>query len=238
MDDVDLRELEAQRLRSEIARNEAERDSLLSQRKYWWRPTLLAVGIVATMVASFAGFFSDLYQIAVADRDSVKKTNEGLVKEVIDAREQARLAALSVAAERSLVPQTSQPRHLKESDLYSAVLLTRWGPEMVEAHAVVLSNARDGLPGRGGLLAHGSQLGAQKTTSPLALAPGVEWSGNWKLTDGKLEMTELMPRMSQGHVIEVDIATWASGVRLRAKRTNGKVVENGVAELTLLARRE
>ena len=197
---------------------------------------MLAVGVVAVMVASFAGFFADLYQIAVADRDSVRKHNEQLLKEISVAREEVRTSAMALAAENALRPIAPGTIVVTEENLVGAVILTRWGPNLEEAHSVMLTDIKDGLPGRGKLLGHESQLGPDKPTSTLGLYGGVEWSGNWSLDVRTLRLTELRPRFNDGVSTEIDLRTWNPGHTVPAKRMRGSSVESGIAEVSLRAR--
>lgn len=233
MTDNDPEKLDARRILSEIERNEAERDNLIAQHRFWWRPTLLAVAVVAAMVASFAGFFSDLYQIAVADRDSVRQTNERLHSEVAAAKEEARKVSMELAAANALHPPPSARQVVTQADLIGAVILTRWGPKLEEANSVLLTDARDGLPGRGGMLGHGSQLGPDKPTTALGLAGGVEWSGNWSLDATTIRITELRPRFNDAVRTEIDLRTWAPGQTVPATRSRGDQSDRGIAEISL-----
>ena len=95
-----LKELELLRIQSEIARNDAERDSLKKNRWQAWSPYVLAVVIAGASVATFFGFISDLYQIAVTDRDENRRNNLKLTKEnEALAKDKERLANSSNSAE-------------------------------------------------------------------------------------------------------------------------------------------
>jgi hypothetical protein len=95
-----LKELEILRIQSEIARNDAQRDSLKKNRWQAWSPYLLAVVIAGASVATFFGFISDLYQIAVTDRDENRRNNLKLTKEnEALAKDKERLANSSNSAE-------------------------------------------------------------------------------------------------------------------------------------------
>jgi cell division protein FtsB len=80
-DDQVLRELERALIRSEIERNEAERDHLRARRHQSWGPYLLAAFLATGVVATFLGFFADLYQIATTDRDATRRANEKLTQQ-------------------------------------------------------------------------------------------------------------------------------------------------------------
>lgn len=230
LSEEDIRQLEARKLQSEIDRNVAEYDELISRRRGWWKPSLLGLGVFLVMLATFGDFFANLYQIALVDKEALKVANEELLKKNGTLKVQARLAAQSTAAASALNTVTTPRGAINESTLYGAVLVTRWGPALQEVHAVLLDPITKLAPEA--KFAHGAQLGIDKPSSDLGLVGGQDWSGKWVLRDEMIRISEHYPRpVNRGITIEVNLAKRAANSRFPATRTRGGVVEQGVGEV-------
>lgn len=226
----DIRQLEARKLQSEIERNRAECDEIALRRRGWWKPSLLGLSVLLVMLATFGDFFSNLYQIALVDREALKVANDRLLKENGTLELQTRLAAQSVAAATALNTVTVPKGEIKESTLFGAVLVTRWGPDLQEVHAAILYPITNFAPEA--TFAHGAQLGIGKPSSDLGLGGGQDWSGKWVLRDDKIRLSETYPRpLDKGITIEVDLTKRAANGRWPATRARGGVVESGVGEI-------
>ncbi len=230
--DQDIRQLEARKLQSEIDRNVAERDELISRSKGWWKPYLVGLSVLLVMLAAFGDFFSNLYQIALVDKEALKAANDKLLKANSTLEVQARHAAQSAAAASAQITSTTPKGSITEATLHGAVLVTRWGPTLREVHAVLLDPITKIAPEA--TFAHGAQLGIDKPTSDLGLVGGQDWSGKWTLRDDKIRISETYPRpFDKGITIEIELAKRATNGRFPATRTRGAFVEPGIGEILL-----
>ena len=224
----DIRQLEASKLLTEINKNIALSEEIVSRRKGWWKPSFLGMVVFLVMLASFGDFFSNLYQIASADKQALETDIKKLRGENDTLK--ARLANQSAVAATALNTNTKPKEEITESTLNGAVIVTRWGPTLQEAHAVLLEPFTKQAPE--GSYAYGAQLGCDKPSSDLGLIGGQYWMGKWRLRDNMIQIIEKVPRpLDNGIIIEIDLGKRSANGRWPVTRTSGGVVESGVGEI-------
>jgi hypothetical protein len=235
-------ELELELLRSQIALNMAQ--AVLDRKPFWWGvvPYAIAFAVAAAVVATFFGFFADLYQISVTDREQLRRDKAELEVRLKSLSQEATASArkdatikeyqsrLDAAAVCATEPSGFGVATLNASQVAGALLVASWGNASKELLVARLNPieakwAREPF-------AHGATIGkteySKSRTDPMSL----EWSGTWTYSAGKVSLKETHPRkFDHAPEIHIDLSHRTESGQLPATRILGASVENGVAVL-------